>query len=285
MSLQAHTYENDTGFIRVDDDSIVNGTIDIDTVENIVKGTREALTFFIKTQDKELSREKALNFPIQTREGCWEIILPVAAYVGGAASRTLTKGLEAYTTRHGTLAADKKFAKKDLQDIYKQAFTNLQAVIKIAQHLNTVSNKKSLNLKQYNMKTGKGLLMNDRGNAITVTLDELSIFTACPDKILRSITSVVTDKRTVSIGYQSNGIVSQEVIDIDSKEIFAPEEESNEPVLPELQDGQHVKLVGFVRRGNQNTNTIGFEYSGHTITCEPNDKLITGYINQHYKKM
>lgn len=284
MSLQTHTYEDNTGFIRVDDDSIVNGTIDIDSVENIVKGTREALTFFIKAQDGEFAKEKSLNFPVRTREGCWELLLPAIGYAGGIVTGAVAKGMSAYATRYGTLAADKKFAEKDLQDIYKQAFINLQAVIKIAQHLDTISNKKSLDLKQINMNTGKALLVNDKGNGITVTLDEVKIFSACPDKILRSIATVVTDRRTVSIGYQFNGMVSQETIDIDSKEIFAPEEDPGEPVLPELQDGQHVKLVGFVRRGNQKTNTLGFEYGGHVITCEPNRKLITGYIEQHYRK-
>lgn len=40
---------------------------------------------------------------------------------------------------------------------------------------------------------------------------------------------------------------------------------------------------GIVSRGNQITNTIGFQYAGHVITCEPYEKLITEYIDAHYK--
>lgn len=284
MSVRTHTYEDNTGFIRVDDDSIVDGIIDINTVESIVIGTKEALTFFVKALDSDLASEKSLNFPIQTREGCWEIILPVATYAAGVISNATTKGLNAYTTRHGELAAERRFAEKDIADLYKQAFANLQAVIKIAQHLNTASSRTKLNMKAVDMNTRKALLINDKGNVMTVTIDEVEIFTSCPDKVLRSIASVVTDRRTVSIGYRSGDSISQEVIDIDSKEIFAPEESVSDPILPELQDGQHVKLIGFVRRGNQKTNTIGFEYDGYQISCEPHKKLITSYIDQHYKK-
>lgn len=284
MSTKTHTYKNDTGFIRIDDDSIVNGVIDIDSVEKLVSGARETLTYFMKKEDSDLNAVKSLNFPIQTREGCWELLVPVFTYAAGTATGALAKGLNAYAVRYGTLRAEQRFDEKDTTQIYRDAFAKLQSVIKIAQHLDTVSNKKALNIKQVDMKKGTGLLINDKGNVLSVTMEEVSTFSSCPDRILRSIASVVTDRRTVSIGYHYGGKTHQEVIDIESKSIFAPDEDTGEAVLPDLHEGEYVELVGYVRRGNQRTNTIGFEYEGHILTCEPNKRLITGFINQHYKK-
>jgi hypothetical protein len=61
------------------------------------------------------------------------------------------------------------------------------------------------------------------------------------------------------------------------------EDEPQAPILPELQNGQYVTLSGYVSRGNQNTGTIGFQYNGHTVTCEPKNGMVSDYIGAHYK--
>jgi len=42
-----------------------------------------------------------------------------------------------------------------------------------------------------------------------------------------------------------------------------------EILFPEFQHGQRISLEGVVTRGNEMTNTIGFQYSGHILTCRP----------------
>lgn len=155
-------------------------------------------------------------------------------------------------------------------------------MIKIAQHLGTITNKRTLDLKL--SKDGRtALLTNANGNIRSITMDELKNFQECPDKLLRRLGTVVTDYRTLHIGHKINDTIYEVYIDRESKDIFTPDEDSEMPILPELQDGQRVKLIGVVTRGNQQTNTIGFKYNEHVITSSPNNKLITSYIDAHYK--
>lgn len=291
MSKLTHSYQDNVGFIRVDGGDIVDGQIDIHTAKTLLQGTQEALDYFLRREDSDLAKEKELNYPISTRDGCWEILVPFAdtlvtlgiAGVGALGSAVGT-GVHSYAKTTGDLVAKRHFADKDRKEVFEAAFRKLEAVIRIAQHLGTVDHKKPLNVTLEGGLSKKALLTNDQGNVMSVSTDELDTFKACPEKLLRSLGSVVTDYRTVSIGYKPVASeIREAVIDIDTKEIFAPASEPHEVVLPELLHGQHVNLRGTVVRGNKITNTIGFQYGGHVITCEPNARPITGYLSAHYQ--
>src|SRR5690606_18617704 len=131
--------------------------------------------------------------------------------------------------------------------------------------------------------TKKALLFNGQGNVHSVTAENIEALVQCPEGILWKTASVAIDFGTVSIGYINDGQIYESLIERDSKENFAHEEGRKEPIHPQLMDGEYRTLRGNVSRGNQITMTIGFQYDGHIITCEPNDKLITGYIGAHYK--
>ncbi len=283
MSRETHAYENDTAFIRVDSDNIVGGLIDIQSAKSIIEGTQEVVSYFLQKEDSDLARAKDINYPIATREGCWEVIVPFGTFVAGAVAGSFGKGLDAYATATGKRLGELQFEKKESREIFESAFKKLDVVVKISQHLGVVDRKAPLNIKIVDYDKKSTLLTNDQGNVMSTTMDEIEIYTACPPRLLHSLASVVTDYRTVSIGYVSGNVFQESVIDIDSKEVFAPEEEPYEPVLPELHNGEQVTLRGYVSRGNQITNTIGFKYKDHVITCYPYNKLITGYLNAHYR--
>ena len=57
-------------------------------------------------------------------------------------------------------------------------------------------------------------------------------------------------------------------------------EDEDEFILPELIHGQYVELEGYVTKGNENTNNIGFQFSGHIINCKPKEGSIVRYKNQ-----
>jgi hypothetical protein len=48
----------------------------------------------------------------------------------------------------------------------------------------------------------------------------------------------------------------------------------------ELVHNQYVELDGHVSRANENTNTIGFVYKGHVLTCIPHQGNINIYKTQ-----
>lgn len=90
MSLDTHSYGNDMGFIRIDGDDIIDGVIDITSVSSAVNGAREVLTYFLKNEDSELAKEKEFNFPIKTREGCRELLVPFASHAGALGAGVYT---------------------------------------------------------------------------------------------------------------------------------------------------------------------------------------------------
>lgn len=287
MSRLTHIYENNSAFVRIDGDDIIDGLIDIQSAKLVIDGTQEVVGYFLKREDSELSKSHELNYPISTREGCWEIVIPFGTFivgtVGGAVGGAFRAGLNAYAKTTGEKISEAQFGKRETREVFESAFRKLDVVIKIAQHLGVVDRKSPLNIKIPDFKSKRALLTNNQGNVLSVTTDDIEVYRSCPERLLRSLASVVTDYRTVSIGYHAEGITHESVIDVDTKEVFAPEDEPQEPILPELQDGEYVKLQGYVSRGNQITNTIGFKYKDHVITCEPNGKLITSYLNAHYK--
>lgn len=291
-----HTYKDDTGFIRLDGEDIVDGIVDISSATRMLSGTQEALEYFLKKENSDFAQYGSINFPVQTREGSWEIVVPfigtitpetavptiLAGAVGTLIVQPLAAGLVEYAKTIGSSTAVKQMERKSSQDSFRHAFELLESVIRIAVHLGIISNKHDLNIKLHN-DNKTATLINNKNESIEVTLDEIRSFQECPDKLLRKLCTVVTDYRTLHFGYKVNGVIREVSIDRDSKEIFTPDEDAEAPVLPELLDGQHVKLIGAVTRGNQQTNTIGFKYNGHVITSEPNNKLITSYIDAHYK--
>lgn len=286
MSATTHTYQNDTGFIRIDGDDIIDGEIDIQTALSTLNGTSSTLSYLLKKEDSEIANAKAINYPIKTREGCWEVLIPFGSIALGAASmlvvRPLSAGLTEYAKEIGKGAAAKQLDAKDNKRSFEVAFEKLLSIIKIAQHVGVIDSKRNLKV-TFAGKDNKALLTNQDGQVLTTTVDEIKLFQECPEKLLLQLASVVTDYRTLSIGYRRNDKTTEVVIDRDSKEVFCPEEEQQEPILPELKDGDYVSLEGYVTRGNQVTNTLGFRYEGHVLTCEPADALITGYIDAHYK--
>lgn len=292
-----HIYKDNSGFIRLEGDDIIDGVIDIRSASFMLNGTQEVLQYFLKKENSEYAKCNDLNFPIKTREGSWEILIPflgkvsitpemgLACAVGlGTALvvQPVSAGLSEYAKTIGKAKAVKSLLNKDNKASFADAFKKLEIVIKIAQHLGTITNKRILSLKLN--KDGKtAILTNVSGNIMSVTMDEIRVFQECPDKLLRKLGTVVTDYRTLHIGYKISNTIHEVSIDSESKDIFTPSEEADEPILPELQDGQHVRLVGVVTRGNQQTNTIGFKYKEHVITCEPNGGLITSHISAHYR--
>lgn len=291
-----HTYKNDTGFIRLEGEDIVDGIVDISSATRMLSGTQEALGYFLKKENSDFAQYGSINFPVQTRKGSWEIVVPfigtitpetavptiIAGAVGTLIVQPVAAGLVEYAKTIGSSTAARRMEQKSNQDSFRHAFELIGSVIKIAIHLGIVSNKHDLNIKLHSdNKTAS--LINNRNESIEVTLDEIRAFQECPDKLLRKLGTVVTDYRTLHFGYKVGGVIHEVLIDRDSKEIFTPDEDAEAPVLPELLDGQHIRLIGAVTRGNQQTNTIGFKYNGHVITSEPNKKLITSYIDAHYK--
>ena len=125
----------------------------------------------------------------------------------------------------------------------------------------------------------------------------LELYSNCPQSIFNKLTKIVEEERELLVGLNDDDITIEETITIKHKYIFTRPDEDDEIILPELVHGEYVEIQGHVTRGNEKSNTIGFLYSGHIITCFPetgnikqfksnlfNNCLIKGYVDRENKE-
>jgi hypothetical protein len=101
--------------------------------------------------------------------------------------------------------------------------------------------------------------------------------------LFSKFTNAIEDERTLIIGINKIFALNDEdnenvLIDRKEKYIFTDEDEDEE-IFPELKHGNYVELEGHLTRGNENSNTLGFQYLNHILTCEPNNGSIKKYKN------
>jgi hypothetical protein len=82
---------------------------------------------------------------------------------------------------------------------------------------------------------------------------------------------IISEDRYLEIGLLDHcEVVDSVVINPEDQSIFYTESDSeSKVVLPELEHGKHVHLEGEITRVTESTNTLGFFYEGHTLTCKP----------------
>lgn len=109
----------------------------------------------------------------------------------------------------------------------------------------------------------------------------MELYTNCPQTIFNKLARIVEEERELIFGVYDQGQTLQEKITYTYKGIFSKTDEEDEIVLPELKHGIYVELEGRITRGNEKSNTIGFLYQGHIVTCYPEK----GNIKRHRSKL
>jgi hypothetical protein len=246
------------------------GYLDTKKSAQVLLGFDEILRYFLYQEDKSLN---VLEFeiPVRIQKGSWMAIIP--ENIGEWVRLAIGTGLTTYA-----LAAAKKMADNDFKDIglktvFKSALKGIVWVIKIAVHLGSMAKKKIENVKFRNNNTEIGIV-NDEGNILWVDKKHIDLYINCPDKLFLKITQIIEPERNMEIAMvEEPDQVSK--ITYTHRHIFCKSpEELDDLIFPELENGNYVELDGFVTRGNQNTNSIGFFYNGHILTCYPRDGSI-----------
>ena len=109
---------------------------------------------------------------------------------------------------------------------------------------------------------------NDKGEFLYVSKKYLEAYRNCPEKLFEKLADLIEPERELEIGV--NDLVPLDndeefravKITASEKFIFYTKEDSEEFLFPELVHGSYVEIEGHVTRGNENTNSIGFEYFG-----------------------
>lgn len=253
---------------------VEDGYLDLKKSAEVLVGIDELFRYFLSKQSKQLGKID-FEIPVRINKGSWEALIP--ENIGEWISLVLGTGLTTYSLTALKELAKNDFKDKDLKSVFKKVIKSIKWSVSIAKHLNTTKKKtfESILFKEVNGIQFIGI-KNDQGEVLYVPKVYLEFFSELPATIFKKIAIPIEEERTLSIDFSEeekndkDDVESEVNIDIAMKSIFYGEEEEDAVLFPELEDGMYVELEGHVTRGNENSNTIGFQYSGHILICYPN---------------
>ncbi len=259
------------GFLRYSGKPIEKGYLGARQSAEALIGLDEALRYFVNQQDKELAKFD-YDIPVRVRKGTWEALIPqdIAVYIKPA----LTIIATTYLASAASKMAQNDFKDASLTAIFKKAMQGIQWIIKIGKHLGTLKKRK---FEKLEWRDGNQLIgiLNGNGERLFVPAIFLGFYEGMPVHLLEKIALIISEDIKLEIVVHENNKDEVESLEICHKGIFCPDIEKL--LFPELEHGKEVKLTGLVTRGNENTNTIGFQYQGHILTCYPQDGSIVRF--------
>lgn len=262
------------GYLKYTGESVKDGLLDTRKTAEALLGLDDILRYFISKEDSELISID-YEIPVRIRKGSWEALIPVLMVAWFAKDY-----LSATAKKAGTDGFLETGIVKDFEKIIKSGLKSAQWVIKIAKHLGAFSTKTKTNLKYTNNNTEIGI-PNTNGEYLYVPIKYWDIFAECPEIIFSKNTLLIEQERILQIGIIENGEPHEVSINSSEKHIFCSENDEDEDILfPELRHGQHVELKGNITRLNIKTNTLGFEYEGHILTCKPEINDLSTFKNK-----
>ena len=252
------------GFVRYEGQLVQGGLIDARSASAALSGFDAALRYFAIQQRPGLA---GVDFPIPVRvePGSWTAYLPhdVLQWIEVAAGLAATT----YLTTAAKKLAEYDFGNIGLKGVLTRSVKALQWFARIGKHLGAIP--KRLQGLTWN-EAGAAGIPNDQGLILYVPRDYFELVVEAPTGLLSGVAEVVEAERRLTIGVNDQSEIVEVTITRREKHIFySGDEDGAEILFPEFQHGQRISLEGVVTRGNEMTNTIGFQYSGHILTCRP----------------
>jgi hypothetical protein len=246
--------EGQLGYVKYSGELVKDGYLDARKSALALLGVDEAVRFFVFQQAPEL-RTTDFEFPVKVKKGSWEIV------IGGI--------LLAYGVKAAQKMAENDFKDIGLKDVFKKALSAIQWMIRIGKHMGDVTIKKFENVKFKDNNSLIGI-KNSQGEFLYVPKEFLEFYASASPTLLKKITEVVEEERTLSVGIYDGNAVIEETVTRRHRQIFTNEvEEPGELLFPDLEHGQAVILEGELTRGNETSNTVGIGYQGHILTGVP----------------
>lgn len=268
-------------YIKYEGALVSEGYLDARKSAEALIGIDEVIRYFLFQIDKDLQASE-FEIPVRIRKGSWEALIPhdLTSWLLTAVGAGIVK----YTTTAVTEIAKKDFKDKGIKDVFKDAIKSIKWVIKIAKHLNSLVVKQFRDV-EFKEEAGETLvgIKNEKGETIFVPSRYLDLYQNCPERLFSKLTKLIEEERVLEIGFNEKEVLDRDdpdrsvKIGVAEKYIFTKNQEDDEIIFPELVHGEYVELEGHVTRGNENTNTIGFEYLRHILTCLPSQGNIKNY--------
>lgn len=253
------------GYVKYEGSLVDEGLMDARKAAQALVGFDEIVKFYAGRQSKQL-RDMDYDLPVLIKKGTWSIQILENLALWSAAGAGIVG-----TTYLATAA--KKMAEKDfddfgLKDLFRKAFEAAQWTIRIGKHLKDLTKKKFEKVKfaDNNSKIG---IPNEEGEYLYVPKFFFDLYIDTNPKLLEKIALLIEPNRTLVVGVVNNGEETREYVPYAARRIFTQEENEDEVLFPELIHGLSVELEGELTRGNETSNTVGFKYQDHILTCEP----------------
>ncbi len=264
-------------FIKYEGELVKDGYLDARKSGEALVGIDELIRYFIY-QENPAIKDLEFEIPVRVRKGSWETVFPdnVDFFIKVLATWMVGK----YTGSALSEIAKNDFKEVSFKTIFKRAIKGAIDVIKLSKHIGTLS-KKKFDKVSFAENNELVKITNDIGEELWVPVDVLELYTNCPKALFSKLTRIVEEKRELVFGVYEQDVIVEETITNKHKFIFSKTDDDDELVLPELRHGDYVELEGRITRGNEKSNTIGFLYEGHILTCFPEK----GNIKHHKSKL
>lgn len=266
------------GYLKYSGKTVESGLLDAKKSANALLGFDEIIRYFLVKEDARLA---TLDFeiPVRIKKGTWEIAIPEIIDKLISFEGMLTVAGTAYLTATAKKAANEGLFEvglaKDIKTTFRAAVKSVQWVLKIGTRIGML-NKRYEGVKI--SESGQEFLVPDtNGDTINVPKKYFELYQECPPKLFKKNAEIIDHDKTLEVGLFENGREEKVKISQTERQYFYSEEEENEILFPDLKDGERVELEGIITRGNEKTNTIGFEYKEHILTCVPKDGSIANF--------
>jgi hypothetical protein len=266
------------GYLKYKGDLVKSGLIDAKTAGNALVGLDEAIRYFNEKQSPEFS---ALDYqiPVKIEEGSW-IAMVMATLGAGVGAFAL-----GYLKKAGEKMAENDFKDIGLGDVFKKSIDAFQSLLRLSKH---TKKDRDWDLTKVHITNDRKLIgiPNEQGEIIYIPYDYMNWFKNFPHSIIPKMTDSINDERELIIGLKNDDEPEEVVITKQDKHIFSKVEEEiyDDILFPEFKHGDNIRLEGKLRRGNESSNSLGFEYKGHMINCIPESGTVVKFKEALFEK-
>lgn len=263
------TNENAVGFVSYEWRGAPKGVIDAYSGGTALIGIDEILRFFNRKQAGSLSNA-SYEIPVETGKGSW------VAWILGVLTLPAATFAIAYAKKTGEKMAERDFSEIGFKDIAKKSIDALEKFIELVKHTKKLSDWSTDNAVWKDNSSIIGF-PNEDGELIFIPSEYLKWYWDLPKGALKKLVAPIVNGRHMIVGVSiDNG--KFRTVDVHANDI-APfigidDAESDDFIFPDLVHDQDVVLEGVITRGNQQTNSVGFQYQDHILNCIPENGSI-----------
>ncbi len=260
-------------YFRFSGDLVEGGLLDARKSAQALVGIDDAVSQYVRILAPEL-QEVELELPVRIRHGSWEALIPQT--IGEWLAAGAAAGATSYVVAAAKKLAENDIGDKSIRDLYKSALEGIQWFIRLGTHLRDLGRRQfdDARVDSENLLIG---VPNEAGDMIWVPKYHFEAFLQTSPRLLENIAQIVEADRLLSVGVNDGTEVQEITLPAEYRAVFTGEEEEDEELFPELEHGMHVELEGRVTRGNGESNTIGFKYKDHFLTCIPSSGSVIRY--------